>query len=71
MKDMIFNLVLEDSQYKVLDDGTLITFFPKINYAYIDTGITTRWIFGSSMSSIITTYYMDMDSHLLLEELYA
>lgn len=67
MKEDIFKLVMQDCEHEVLDDSTIVTFFPKINYGYISS--LKKWIFGTSMSSVIATYYMDMDA-LSLEELY-
>jgi len=61
MKDQIFNLVMSDCQHQFLDDGAVIVFFPKLNYAHIDDGKRQRWIYGTSMSSILATYYMELD----------
>jgi len=61
MKDEIFKLVIEDCQHHILDDGTVIVFFPKLNYAYVDNGEMKRWIFGTTLSSVVSTYYMYMD----------
>ncbi len=61
MKDEIFKLVIDDCQHHILDDGTVIVFFPKLNYAYLDDGKMKRWLYGSSINSVVATYYMDMD----------
>lgn len=65
MREAIFRLVLEDCQHELLDDSTMVVFFPKLNHGYVTEDDRSYWIFGTSMNSVLCTYYMNMDAEVM------